>query len=102
MSKEKMSAKDKKFEEERAKYRSQIRELEREVKNEKIKNYQLREELEKKDSLLEEKDDWIRRLLEYTELSPEEMKKIIQQEKVSVEMSGFLSSMMSVLGRGFI
>lgn len=102
MSKEKMSAKDKKFEEERAKYRSQIRELEREVKNEKIKNYQLREELEKKDSLLEEKDDWIRRLLEYTELSPEEMKKIIQQEKVSVEMSGFLSSVMSVLGRGFI
>ncbi len=102
MSKEKMSAKDKKFEEERAKYRSQIRELEREVKNEKIKNYQLREELEKKDSLLEEKDDWIRRLLEYTELTPEEMKKIIQQERVSVEMSGFLSSMMSVLGRGFI
>ena len=55
MSKEKMSAKDKKFEEERAKYRSQIRELEREVKNEKIKNYQLREELEKKDSFSKKK-----------------------------------------------
>ena len=99
MSKTKMSAKDKKFEEERAKFRSQIRELEREVKNEKIKNYQLREELEKKDSLLEEKDDWIRRLLEYTELTPEEMKRKIAQENVSTEVSSLFMSLMSVMSK---
>lgn len=75
------SAKDLAFDKERAKYRHEIRDLQREVK-EKLREVEV---LNKKIAELEEsirqKDDWIERLLEYTELTEEDMKNQIRKDK---------------------
>lgn len=51
---------------------------------------------------LEQKSDWIRRLLEYTELSEEDMKTIIDKEKnkaAVMKMFGELSGVISGIYR---
>ena len=72
----KKSAKDMAFEKERAKFRQQIRELEREVKEEKIKSWKLEELIATKEKEIDELKDWIDRLLGYMDLSEDEMKRI--------------------------
>lgn len=79
--KQKQSAKDIAFEKERAKYRKKIRELEHDILS-------LNQSINQKDNELNilrneilQKSDWIRRLLEYTELSEDDMKAIINREK---------------------
>ena len=81
MSKIERSAKDKAFDKERAKYRASIRELENEVKSKNIEIYNLKETISDLESKITEREDWIVRLLEYTELSEEDMKKIVEREK---------------------
>ena len=83
----KKSAKDVAFEKERAKFRQEIRELQREIKKRDADIYELKESLKNTGAMIETKDDWIRRLLEYTELSEEEMKKIILKDKIDSEIS---------------
>ena len=72
----KKSPKDIAFEKERVKFRGLIRELEREIKNEKIEKLQLKEQLTEKEIEIEGLKLWIERLLEYTELSKEDIIKI--------------------------
>lgn len=93
----KKSAKDIAFEKERAKFRSQIRELEREVKNEKLEKLKLKDLLIEKETELEDLKGWIERLLEYTELSEEDMKKIINKDKAISELAGTMRSMNRLL-----
>lgn len=82
----KKSAKDIAFDKERASFRKQIRELEREVHNKELENRQLRNVISRKKTEITEKDDWIRRLLEYMDLSEEDLKKFIENEKAKADI----------------
>lgn len=82
----KQSPKDIAFEKERSKYRKEIRQLECENKQLLITISNLKECISQKDSELQEKQDWINRLLEYTELSEDEMRDIIDFQKFSVQL----------------
>ena len=73
----KKSAKDLAFDKERAKYNKQIRELESQLKEKDKIIYSLKYDLEKYKDKIIQLEDWINRLLEYTELSEEDMKNII-------------------------
>ena len=95
----KKSAKDIAFEKERAKFRQRIRELEREVKEEKINSWKLNELIEAKDKEIDELKDWISRLLEYMDLSEEEMRKIIKSEKAKADLILNMSGMSSLFGK---
>lgn len=95
----KKSAKDMAFEKERAKFRQRIRELEREVKEEKINSWKLNELIEAKDKEIDELKDWISRLLEYMVLSEEEMRKIIKSEKAKADLILNMSGMSSLFGK---
>lgn len=100
--KQKQSAKDLAFEKERAKFRKKIRELEHEINSLKYAIMQKDSELNVVRNELSQKEDWIRRLLEYTELSEDDMKAIIDKEKsISkvVKMFGELGSAMSSIYR---
>ena len=95
----KKSAKDMAFEKERAKFRQRIRELEREVKEEKINSWKLNELIEAKDKEIDELKDWISRLLEYMDLSEEEMRKIIKSEKAKADLILNMSRMSGLFGK---
>lgn len=98
----KMSAKDISFEKERAEYRKEIRSLEYDVSALQVAVMQKDNELNLLRNELERKSDWIRRLLEYTELSEEDMRTIISKEKNTaavMKMFGELSSVISGIYR---
>lgn len=82
----KKSAKDIAFDKERAAFRKRIRELEREISNKEAENRDLRNVISQKETEMVEKDDWIRRLLEYMDLSEDELKKIIGSEKIKADI----------------
>lgn len=100
--KPKKSAKDIAFDKERAKYRKEIRALEHDISVLRLAVMQKDNELNLLRNELEQKSDWIRRLLEYTELSEEDMRTIIDKEKNKAEvmkMFGELSSVISGIYR---
>lgn len=82
----KKSAKDIAFDKERAAFRKRIRELEREISNKEAENRELRNVISQKETEMVEKDDWIRRLLEYMDLSEDELKKFIGSEKIKADI----------------
>lgn len=82
----KKSAKDMAFDKERAKYRHEIRELQYQISEKEIEIKILNNLIEAKESKIEELNDWIHRLLEYTELSKEDTKRFIDKEKKAAEM----------------
>lgn len=79
------SAKDIAFEKERAKYRQEIRSLQSQLQTQEKEFAKeltnLRQIITEKDAELESKDEWIGRLLEYTEISKEELQELIESEK---------------------
>lgn len=100
--KQKQSAKDLAFEKERAKFRKKIRDLEHEINNLKLLYMQKENELRVVNSKLSQKEDRIVRLLEYTELSEDDMKAIIDKEKsvaAVMKMFGELSGIFSSIYR---
>ena len=96
------SAKDVAFDKERAKYRKQIRELEEKVKvTEKNSQARISELVEQVDVLEQkvlEQNEWIERLLEYTELSKEEVIDAINAEKSKASAYDAISNMADVMG----
>lgn len=82
----KKSAKDIAFDKERATFRKQIRELEKEVSSKDLEIRELKEVISQKETEMAEKADWIRRLLEYTELSERDFKKFIENEKIKADI----------------
>lgn len=90
------SAKDLAFDKERAKYRQQINELERKVEKTEIEKLEIENELLKTRQKCSELQDWIDRLLEYTEMSEEDMKKFIEKERQSAEAMERLNSFLSI------
>lgn len=90
------SAKDLAFEKERAKYRKQIRELESAVVQKTNENAELREQISRTEEKCLELQDWVSRLLEYTEMSEDDMKKIIQKEKNTAEVMEHFNRFMGI------
>lgn len=95
----KKSAKDMAFEKERAKFRHLIRDLEREVKEQKIKVFKLEEVANSKDKEIDELKDWISRLLEYMDLSEDDMKRMIKAEKTRADFILDLAAMSNVFSK---
>ena len=95
------SAKDIAFEKERAKYRKEIRELGSHVKRQQIDIDKLKKDIDQKDMEIAEKDEWIHRLLEYMDMSEEDMKKIIQKDKVMAETAERLLDIDKMVSRFF-
>ena len=93
------SAKDKAFDKERFEYHRRIRELESEAHKKDIEIYKLKETLGQKDMLLAEKDDWINRLLEYIDMSEDDLKKFIQKQKKETLAIEHLDSFRDIIGR---
>lgn len=75
------SAKDLAFEKERAKYRKKIRELELELSKNAIEKRELMDRIAEIERERDELQNWVDRLLEYTEMSEHDMKRILQKEK---------------------
>ena len=95
------SAKDIAFDKERAKYRKEIRELSSELIKQRLDIDKLKQDVDRKDMELLEKDEWIRRLLEYMDMSEEDMRKIIQKDKTIAEAAERLSDIDKMVSRFF-
>lgn len=95
------SAKDIAFDKERAKYRQEIRELSSELIKQRLDIDKLKQDVDRKDMELVEKDEWIRRLLEYMDMSEEDMRKIIQKDKTMAEVAERLSNIDKMVSRFF-
>ena len=101
MSNYKKSAKDLAFDKERAKYNKQIRELESKIREQdEIITTQKEEIIANSDEIWQLRD-WVARLLEYTELSEEDMKKIISREKEVNEISDHMNDLSLMLSTFF-
>mgnify|MGYP003479046919 CR=1 FL=1 len=97
--KQNKSAKDMAFEKERAKYRKELRELESELKHTKLENIELKNKIEELECKCDELQEWINRLLEYTEMSEEDMRRLIQKEKIMSEASEHIGELFGIFGR---
>ena len=86
MKDKKKSAKDIAFDKERAAFRKQIRELEREVSSKDLEIRELKKVISQKETEMAEKDDWIERLLDYMDMSEEDLKKFIENEKLKSDI----------------
>lgn len=95
----KKSAKDLAFDKERAKYNKRIKELESQLKEKEKVIASQNESIELGSEELYRLRDWVRRLLEYTELSEEDMKKLIDKEKKSAEIVEHMSSMTQMFSK---
>ncbi len=96
--KQKTSAKDAAFEKERGTYRKRIRELEQNLLELRTSLVQKDAELSALQNELSQKEDWVRRLLEYTELSEEEMKAVIEKDKSMIRAAQALENLVSFPG----
>lgn len=95
------SAKDIAFDKERTEYRKEIRELNSMIIKQRIDIDKLKQDIDRKDMELLEKDEWIRRLLEYMDMSEEDMRKIIQKDKTMAESAERLSDINKMVSRFF-
>ena len=95
------SAKDIAFEKERVKFRQEIRELERQLKLKEAEVIHLNETISNKENEIYQLEDWVRRLLEYTELSQEDMQNIIAKDKLSAELAQHMNAVSSVFNKFF-
>lgn len=93
------SAKDLAFDKERAKYRHEISTLQREIKENLRYIKLLNQKILELEESIRQKDDWINRLLEYTELTEEDMRNQIQKEKSVSEVINHIQDMNSIIGR---
>lgn len=105
MSKTKKSAKDIAFEKERAKFRSEIRNLQYQIAYRDRQIEELNEtisqreaELFKQEEELFKQEDWIRRLLEYTEMSKKDLQMLIKSEKDKAEIREKVSTTLGIIG----
>lgn len=91
------SKKDLAFERERAKYRHEISTLQREIK-EKLREIEvLNQKILELEGSIRQKDDWIRRLLEYTDLTEEDIRNQIQKDKSVSEVINHMQEMNSMI-----
>ena len=104
MTKRVKSAKDIAFDKERHRLCSEIRGLEALVAQRDRQLLELQEIIHQKDTELAEAKDWIERLLEYTEMSKEDLQLLLTSEKDKAEIQERLKTslgILAMLGGGF-
>lgn len=89
----KFDAVEKHFEKKRLQYVCQIKTLEEQLKKANLEINSLKQKNEEYKYEIELLNDWVERLLEYTELSKEDIKKICEKDKKVVESLMCLSSL---------
>lgn len=89
MSNKPKSAKDLAFDRERLKFRKEIKRLKSEIEQRNNDISVLKNQLSSSESKCVELQDWVDRLLEYTDLSEEDMKIILKREK---DISAFINN----------
>lgn len=95
------SKKDLAFDKERAKYRHEISALQREIKENLREIEVLNQKILELEESTRQKDEWIHRLLEYTELTEEDMKNQIQKDRSVSEVINHMQEMNNmILGFG--
>lgn len=95
----KKSAKDIAFDKERAKFRSEIRSITDDLNKKKKYIDELNETVREKDVVISQQKEWIDRLLEYMELSEDEMKQLIEKDKKTAEIVDNFRSLQQIFGR---
>lgn len=90
------TAKDMAFDRERAKYGRQIRELETKLKQKDNDVLELQKQLKEAESKIESLQDWVDRLLDYTNMSEEDMKTIVQKDKDAAEVMSMMKGLLGV------
>lgn len=91
------SKKDIAFDKERAKYRHEINDLQRVVTKQFAEISHLSKRISELEESIRQKDEWIHRLLEYTELSEEDMKKQIKKDKNVSEVLEHINDMNNLI-----
>lgn len=92
----KKSAKDIAFDKERVKFRKEIRQLTGCLDDKQKQIDRLKETIREKETIISQQKEWIDRLLEYTELSEDDMKKLIKKEKITTEIVENFSSVQQI------
>lgn len=91
------SKKDLAFERERAKYRHEISDLQREIKENLCEIEVLNKKISELEESIRQKDEWIERLLKYTELTEEDMKNQIQKDRSVSEVVNHIEEMSNMI-----
>ena len=98
MAKNNKSAKDIAFDKEKANFRSEIRNLKYQIEYRDKQIEELGETVRQREEELFKLNEWIERLLEYTEISKEDLKKLIENEKEKAEVREKISTKLGILG----
>lgn len=91
------SKKDIAFDKERAKYRHEINDLQRTISNQLVEISNLSKRISELEDSVRQKDECIHRLLEYTELSEEDMRKQIKKDKSVSEILEHINDMNNLI-----
>ena len=97
MAKINKSAKDIAFDKEREKFRSEIRNLKYQIQYRDKQIEELGETVRQREEELFKLNEWVERLLEYTEISKEDLKKLIESEKEKAEVRDRISTTLGIL-----
>lgn len=92
------SAKDLAFDKERVKFRSEIRNLQYQIMDMDNQIKELNEVIFDRENELRQQSEWIDRLLEYTEISKEDLQMLIKSEKDKAEIRERVSSTLGIIG----
>lgn len=95
-----ITAKDLAFERERLTWRRKLRTEQENHNKTKEQIRELERRLEEKDDLLRSKDDWIERLLEYTELDRTDVAEVVEKQKHAPKPDPIISGIVSSIARG--
>lgn len=90
------TAKDLAFDRERAKYGRQIRDLENKLKQKDNDILELQKQLREAESKCESLQEWVDRLLDYTNMSEDDMKVIVQKDKDAAEAMSMMKGLLGV------
>ena len=99
--KAKKSAKDIAFDKERAEYRKHIRAVEHVAEDKQKQIIVLEDKVEHLEEQLREKEDWIQRLLEYTDMTKEEIRDQVKNEKSKKEFVQKINCLFGIPGGYF-
>lgn len=92
------SAKDIAFEKERIKFRREIKDLKHRIDEQENEIRELHSQLSSMETRLQEKDDWIHRLLEYMDLDRDQVKAHIDAGIQKLHSDLRISRMSEILG----
>lgn len=93
------SKKDIAFEKERAKFRAEIRGLQHQTNERDKQIAELKDTIHQQEEKLSQQEEWIERLLTYTEITKEDLQMLIESEKKKSEVREHISTTLGIIGR---